>query len=302
MAASCPSCGRPVALARPQCAYCGAALPAAAVEEAARQAAEAAAPAPFLAAGTVPEGAPRSLLVLDLEEADARALAAALALSSFEASQRVRRGGWQLHRIAPAEEAARDLDRLVRAGLRVLAIPEAEVRAAARPVPVAGGSWAGDGLALRTQTGPLQPRADGLLLVVRGPITREYLAPARTRRVRTATLDQGYRFHLHRRDDPRPLELDPAAFDFGLPSLTESSMLLLSSWIDKAAAGVPVDDRFRREAAVLQPAAPETAGIAAALGGAGQRRKEDEAQVLDNLEQFRFYSAWRACALRRSAR
>jgi hypothetical protein len=136
--------------------------------------------------------------------------------------------------------------------------------------------------------------------VVRGPITREYLAPARARRVRTATLDHGYRFHLHRHDDPRPLELDPAAFDFGMPSLTESSLLLLSSWIEKAAAGVPVDDRFRREAAVLQPETPPTAGIAVALGGAGDRRKEDEAQVLDNLEQFRFYSAWRACALRRA--
>ena len=299
MAASCPSCGRPVAVARPQCVYCGAALPASAVEEAAGQAAQAAA-APSLAA-TVPEGPPRALVVLDLEGADAQALAAGLGVSSFEASQRVRRGGWQLHRIALVEEAARESDRLGRAGLRVLALPEAEVRASARPLPVAGGFWAGDGLTLRTGAGPLQPRADGFLLVVRGPITREYLAP-RTRKVRTATLDHGYRFHLHRTDDPRPLELDPAAFDFGVPSLTESSLLLLSAWVEEAAAGVPVDDRFRREAPVLQPAGPETAGIAAALGGAGERRKEDEAQVLDNLEQFRFYSAWRACAHRRSAR
>jgi hypothetical protein len=290
-----------VAVARPQCAYCGAALPAAAVEEAARQAAEVAA-APSLAAGAVPEGPPRALLVLDLDGADPQALAAGLAVSAFEAGQRVRRGGWQLHRIVPADEAARDSDRLARAGLRVLELPEAEVRAAARPLTVAGGSWSGDGLTLRTEAGPLQTRPDALLLVVRGPITREYLAPARARKVRTATLDQGHRFHLHRRDDPRPLELDPAAFDFGMPSLTESSLLLLSSWIEKAAAGRPVDDRFRREAPALQPAAPETAGIAAALAGGGDRRKEDEAQVLDNLEQFRFYSAWRACVQRRAAR
>jgi hypothetical protein len=288
-----------VALARPQCLYCGAALPASVVEEAARPAAEAA-PAPFLAGGAVPEGPPRSLVVLDLEGAEPQALAAGLAVSSFEASQRVRRGGWQLHRIAPADEAARASDRLARAGLRVLALPEAEVRAAARPLPVAGGFWVGDGLTLRTEAGPLEARADGLLLVVRGPITREYLAPARTRKVRTATLDHGYRFHLHRKDAPRPLELDPAAFDFGLPALTESSLLLLSSWMEKASAGVPVDDRFRREAPVLAPAAPETTAVAAALGGAGERRKEEEAQVLDNLEQFRFYSAWRACALRRT--
>jgi hypothetical protein len=281
--------------------YCGAAVPAAAVEEAARQAAEVAATA-TLGAGAAAEGPPRALVVLDLEGADPPALAAGLGVSGFEASQRVRRGGWQLQRIALADEAARESERLARGGLRVLVLPESEVRAAARPLTVAGGSWGGDGLTLRTEAGPLQPRAEGLVLLVRGPITREYLEPARRRKVRTATLDHGYRFHLHRRDDPRPLELDPAAFDFGLPSLTESSLLLLSSWIEKAAAGVPVDDRFRREAPALQPAAPETAGIAAALGGAGAARKEDEAQVLDNLEQFRFYSAWRACAQRRAAR
>jgi hypothetical protein len=299
MAASCPSCGRPLALARPQCLYCGAALPGPLVQEAARQAAEAAAP-PSPAADAVPEGSPRALLVVDLEGADAAALAEALAISSFEATQRVRRGGWQLHRIAPADEADRDAGRLARGGLRALALPEGEVRAAARPVSAAGGSWTGNDLTVRTEGGLVPVGAGSLLLVVRGPVAREYLFPARVRRVRTATLDQGYRFHLHRKDDPRPLELDPAAFDFGMPSLAGSSLLLLASWIEKAAAGVPVDDRFRREAPVLAPAAPEATAIAAALGGAGDRRKEDEAQVLDNLEQLRFYSAWRACVLRRA--
>jgi hypothetical protein len=296
MTPSCPSCGRPVALARLQCLYCGAALPDAVVAEAARQAGES---APTAAVDSVPAGPPRSLLVLDLEGADASALAAGLALSIFEAAQRVRRGGWQLHRIAPAQEAAREADRLARAGLRVLALPEGEVRAA-RPLTAAGGSWTGEGLTLRTEAGPLAVSAGDLVLVVRGPIAREYLTPAKARKFRTATLDQGYRFHLHRREDPRPRELDPTAFDFGLPALTESSLLLLSSWVEKAAAGVPVDEGFRREAPALAPAAPETSGIAAALQGPAESRKEDAAQVLDNLEQFRFYSAWRGCAARRA--
>jgi hypothetical protein len=294
MAASCPACGRPVAVARPQCLYCGGALPAAVVEEAARQAAASAA-----AAGSAPLGPPRALLVLDLEGTLPSALAAGLALSSFEAAQRVKRGGWQLHRIVPAEEVDREADRLARAGLRVLALPESEVRAA-RPLIAAGGFWTGEALTLRTEVGPLAVGAGDLVLVVRGPIAREYVTPAKARRFRTATLDQGYRFHLHRRDDPRPLELDPAAFDFGLSSLTESSLLLLSSWVEKAAAGVPVDVAFRRETPALAPAAPETGGITAALHGPADARKEDAAQVLDNVEQFRFYSAWRGCAARRA--
>jgi hypothetical protein len=294
MAASCPACGRPVALARPRCLYCGASLPAAVVEEAARQAESAA------AAEAPPAGPARSLLVLNLEGADAQAFAAAVGVSAFEGAQRARRGGWQLQRIALAEEAAREADRFGRAGVRVLVLPEAEVRAAARGVVVSGGSWDKEGLTLRTERGPLRPAQGGVMLVVRGPITREYVTPANVRRVRIATLEPGYRFHLHRQDDPRPLELDPAAFDFGVPSLTESSLLLLSAWVDKLAAGAPVDDRFRREPPALGPAAPEATGIAAALGGAAERRKQDEAQVLDNLEQFRFYSAWRAAVSRRA--
>jgi len=299
MAASCPACGRPVALARPRCLYCGAALPADVVEEAARQA-EAAAAATTAAAPPSGAGPARSLLVVDYEGGEGAALAAGLGLSAFEAAQRVRRGGWQLQRIAPDEEAAREADLLGRAGVRVLVLPEPEVRAAARPLRVSGGFWDREGLTLRTESGPVRPAALKLMLVVRGPITREHATPPSVRRVRSATLEPGYRFHLHRKDDARPLEVDPAAFDFGLESLTESSLLVLSSWVDKLAAGVAVDDRFRREPPALGPAAPETTGIAAALGQTPARRREDEAQVLDNLEQFRFYSAWRAAVSRRA--
>src|SRR3970040_491347 len=103
MPASCPACGRPVALARPQCLYCGAALPRSVVEEAARQA-EAAATVP--ASAPAPAGPPRSLILVDHDGADAAALAAAFGVSAFEAGQRTRRGGWRLQRIAPVDEAA----------------------------------------------------------------------------------------------------------------------------------------------------------------------------------------------------
>jgi hypothetical protein len=296
-------------MARPQCLYCGKPLPAAVIQEAARQA-EAAAAAAAATASTAIAPAPlpgpaRSLLVVDYEGLDAAAVAKALGVPAFEIAQRARRGGWQLQRIAPAEDAAHEADRLGQAGLRALVLPEAEVRSAARPVLVAGGFWDSQGLTLRTESGPLRAAPGGVMLVVRGPITREH-APAYPpagglKRLRTATLEPGYKFHLHRKDEPRPLELDPAAFDFGVESLTESSLLLLSAWVEKLAAGAPVDDRFRREPPALAPAAPETSGIATALGTAGQpARKGDESLALDNLEQFRFYSAWRAAVVRRA--
>ena len=296
MAATCPSCGRPVALTRPQCLYCAAPLPASVVEEATRAAEAALTPSSTDVAGQA--GPPRALLFLNHDGIDAGALAKALGLSAFEAGQRARRGGWQLQRIALADDAARDAERLGGAGLRALVLPEAEVRAAARPVAVSGGFWDSQGLTLRTEGGAIRAGSEAVLLVVRGAITREYAPKANVRRLRTATLEPGYRFHLHRQSDPRPLELDPAAFDFGVTSLTESSLLLLSAWVEKLGGQAPVDDRFRREPPALAPAAPEP-GIAATLGAGGERR-DDESQVLDNLEQFRFYSAWRAAVLRRS--
>jgi hypothetical protein len=283
-------------MARPLCLYCGKPLPAAVIADATRQAeAAAAAMAP-----ASPSGPARSLMVVDYDGLDGAAVAAALGVPAFEIAQRARRGGWQLQRIASADEAAREADRLGRAGLRVLVLPEPEVRAAARPVLVAGGFWDDQGLTLRTESGPLRAATDGVMLVVRGPIAREHPPRAGLKRLKTATLEPGYRFHLHRKDDTRPLELDPAAFDFGVESLTESSLLLLQAWVDQLAAGAPVDDRFRREPPALGPAAPETTGIAMALGSAAPARKGDEALTLDNLEQFRFYSAWRAAVVRRA--
>jgi len=296
-------------MARPLCLYCGKPLPAAVIAEAARQAeaataATAAATASPAVAPAAPAGPPRSLLVVDYDGLDGAAVAAALGVPVFEIAQRVRRGGWQLQRIAPAEEAARESERLGQAGLRVLVLPEAEVRGAARPLLVGGGFWDGQGLTVRTETGPLRAPTGSVILVVRGPITREYPpaypAGAGLKRVRTATLEPGYKFHLHRADEPRPLELDPAAFDFGVDSLTESSLLLLSAWVEKLAAGAPVDDRFRREPPALAPAAPEASGITMALGTSGPRRKSEDVLTLDNLEQFRFYSAWRAAVSRRA--
>ena len=68
--ALCPSCNRPVAMARPRCLYCGAALPREAVEEAAQGAAAAAGPGSGPLSAPFPdETAPaitRALLILEI--------------------------------------------------------------------------------------------------------------------------------------------------------------------------------------------------------------------------------------------
>jgi hypothetical protein len=302
-----------VAAARPSCLYCGAALPEAALA-AARAASVAVARGEPLAAlagaaaggpAAAAEPASRTLLVVRLEQADATALAQALDLTPFEAQQWRRRGGWQLVRIAAPRHAEGEVSRLAGHGLEALAIPEAEARAAREPIAVSGGSFdaASGVLGLELAGARLALAPAALLLAVAGPIAREYQAEARRARwARTAELEEGYRVHLHRREEPRALELDPASFRFsGARRFAASARLELDGWLASfAERGVTVDGGFRRMVPELALAEREQAPGALELGRGEPR--EGAAAVLDNLAQFRFYSGWRCAVARRISR
>lgn len=258
--------------------------------------------------GAVPDIAPprtdRTLIVLDLEGVDPARLARGLGLSLFEARQRVRRGGFDLWRVVSKNDAARELELIAVEGLSVIEIPEAEVRLAARPVVAAGGRSEPGRLILRHEGGRSRLEGSDVLLVVRGPIVREYAPSAEVKRARTATLEPGYRVHLHRRHELRPFELDPGSFDFG-DAASRSSILTLLDWVAALAPAAPADDLFRRHPPALAPTAVGEIGsatAAAALSPAvrrGRRGSEDARTLLDNVDQFRFYSAWRAAVERR---
>jgi hypothetical protein len=231
----------------------------------------------------------------------------ALGLSGFEARQRVKRGGVQLHRILPREEAGHEARRIRELGIAAFTIPEAEVRQAAVPLLALGGGFEAGALRLRTEKAELTLAPDDLLLVVRGPIARAYQARDGGRRLRSQAPDQGHRIHLHRRSELRPVELDPGDFAFG-PLSAAAGLARLVDWCEalRAAAGVDLDDDFRLLAPALGPAAAgggEVALAARALGAprAAAARGGQAPLVLDNLAQFRFHSAWRGSWQRRRA-
>jgi hypothetical protein len=298
-----------VAAAQPRCVYCGGELPAEALQAAAAaraaleaqwaRAGETSAAAPATSGAPDTPTTPRVLLVLEVASADEGALARALSLSAFEAGLRRRRGGPDLHRILPALQATEEAARLRAQGLEVLEIAEDEVRRAA-PVTITRGTAETGALALDGDDGPLRLTAADLLLIVRGVITREYQsAPEARRQRRLATLDPGYRVHLHRRGDARPVELDPAGFDFGPGGAPSGAQLQISSWIDQLFPEVRRDDSFRQVIPALAPAALSAGGRTSAaevLARPGPQARV----VLDNLAQFRFHSAWRAAARRRA--
>jgi hypothetical protein len=191
------------------------------------------------------------------------------------------------------EEAAAECERLRACGASVRALSEHEVRRGARPWVAAGGRQRGDGgLELRSAGDERVLAPGSLLLVVQGRIQREY-QPRVARRPRTATLEQGYRIHLHAREAERLVELDPGGFEFDGESEPGSSLLRLRSWLEQLGAGVPVDDRFRFMPPALGPEEPSQGGALAASAGLRRRGGDDENVILDNLRQFRFYSAWR---------
>jgi hypothetical protein len=227
------------------------------------------------------------------------ALAAALGLSAFEASRRAERGGYHLHRIAAPAAAEEEARRLAAAGLRTWLVPEAEARDAARPRPVRGGGWEGATLALEVDADTLRIAGPELLLIVRAPIVREYQSVPKRQRVRAATLEGGHRVHLHLVEAGPPLELDPGDFAFtSVAGAFAPSLLAISGWVESLRAHAPLDDDFRR----LPPALAPEAWSKGALGVVEVLRPlrgKGAALVLDNLTQFRFYSAWRAIVERR---
>lgn len=299
---SCPSCRRPVAVARASCLYCGAPLPAedvAAALSAAAQVLAQSEPAP-------PVPGARGLVILDLADANPATLAAALSLPRYEAGLLARRGGLHLFRVLDTPEAEAEADRLGGRGVTALVVPEEEARV--RPVRAVSGRRAQDGLSLRTEedAGPVELRPHDLLLVVTGPILRERQTRFDRRRAEPARPEEGRRVHLHRTDDPRPIEIDPDNFETGFSS-SGSARLEIDSWIGALDRHVPRDDGFRRLPPALAPAEPEPSGPLAAASSlraprraaSGGAASPDEPLLLDNVAQFRFYSGWRAAVERR---
>lgn len=304
LAGPCPRCGRPVTISTGRCLYCGAARSPFTTPSPGRE--------------TTAEPSTRSqpglvALVADLQDVDPQRLTAALGLSAYDARQRAKGPRYQFLRLTEGSAAEEEAAKLAARGLPVVAIAEEEARAGLRPRVALGGEYRDGVLRTRTSGGEVLVHSADLLLVVRGPIAREYQTRggeglADVKRLRTATLEGGFRFHLWPRSAPAPLELDPGSFAFGREAtLPGSSLLVLTEWIAALAGNAATDDSFRRLTPALAPAAAEGAGVLAATNVLGRRAetrsgKSEGPVVLDNVTQFRFYSGWRAAVERRVRR
>jgi hypothetical protein len=203
-------------------------------------------------------------------------------------------------RAAAPEDAAAEAERLRARGAAPWLVPEAEVRTP--PLLCLAGERRGSELTLRTTQGPATLARGDAFLVVRGAIAREYQPTVERRRIATARLEEGFRVQVHRRADPRALEIDALNLELGFAA-SGSARLEIEAWLEAVAGDAARDDGFARLGPVLAPATPEPPGALAAAGvlAAATRSGAGETQpvVLDNLAQFRFYSGCLAAVRRR---
>ena len=298
--ANCPSCRRPVAVARATCLYCGAPLPPGRGRSDGRGGRRAASPGPC------PEAAGAPLVVLDLAGVNVGGARAGPRPdpSSRPGSSRGAAGSTSTASSSPRRR------RRKRIGSRPVGArrPPAARGGGPRPPRARAGGRAGRRVARPAHR--------------RGPRRR----PPRRRAARRAGADRPG-VPAGRRSGgawtPRASTRATACTSTGGTSrgrsrstrppsssalaVTGSARLEIDAWVEEVAGGAPCDDGFRRLPPALGPAEPEPKGALAAvsslgLAARGQGSGRDEGPVvLDNVAQFRFYSGWRAAVERRRA-
>lgn len=300
----CAACARPVAMARETCIYCGAALSRSAVDqaaEAARRVIESKNPTHLEAAasGRSRDTSNRRYVVIDTNASPASTIALACSVSLWEARQWQIAARYRLVKVSSEPSDGPMETRLREEGLHVFAVPEAAVAPARHPLHVESmdTSMPSVECTLRDDPESAAWRRDlpleHLALIVSGPIRREKVKELGSlKKIPDRSLDDVLIVHLHFRDESRPWELDPrrTAFESEGPASAHMRTLELVRRLSQTA---PLDEAFRNVVPALGHGTDSPGDLAGLRSTAKTRSKDPDRIVLDNLAQFREYSAWR---------
>jgi hypothetical protein len=287
----CPACARPIAVSGRRCLYCGATLPEPL--------------APVEGADAPADSQERMFLVVD-ETTDAAMQAGARGLTTARAAALPRKARYRLVGVLARDELAIEMSRLAAAGVTAHALPAAAVGAAVQPLEVVGGDAESGVFSVGGNRDAERVAPEDVLLLVWGPIRREAqsrldLSLRSLKRPMSSSIADGELFHVHARSRRQPLEIDPQGFAFTtVPSAPESSLLRVRRGLEALAAGASIDRGFQHEPPALgiSNRVPGTLdGLSTRSSGAGDAKPT----ALDNVAQFRFYSAWRGALARQLA-
>lgn len=300
----CPACARPVAMARANCVYCGAALSTEILEEAslaARRVLQTKSLAHLEAAakGLGRDQPPRRYLVIDTAAASVQTLAEACSVSVWEARQWQTASRYRLVKVS-AEPADGPLESgLKEKGLDLFVVPEETVARSRNPILLESidiSSTPAQCTLRDDAEGPASRRElsePDIALIVSASIRREKVKDQTSLRIRSETrLEDAWLVHLHLRSQTRPWEIDPRRTGYkgvGLASAHMSTVEL----VRRLSAGAPHDEAFKNIVPALSPGVDEQNEPTSLKTTPKPTGKEPKLVVLDNVAQFREYSAWR---------
>lgn len=299
----CPACARPIAMARSQCVYCGAALSSEALAAAASAAqrvlrSKSLANLEAAAQGVDRDQPQRNYVVLDTASASVDIIAESCRVSIWQARQWQAASRYRLVKVSSDPDDP-DVAHLKESGLRPIVVSEVAVARLRHPLAVDSidvssrpPRWA---LRDDPEAEPTWRTLDekNLGLVVSAPIRRERVQDSTTpQNRRVVRLEDAWLVHLYIRGEERPWEIDPLRTGFEGFSLASAHMATLDL-VRRLSALAPYDDAFKNIVPALAPGLDSLEDVAGLKRSSTKTGKEPKAVALDNVIQFREYSAWR---------
>lgn len=290
-------------MARGTCVYCGAPLPED-VREAAASAAQRVLQSTTLAGlesaamGHDHERQKR-YLVIETTAQPAEVLAEACTMSVWDARQWQAASRYRLLRVMLEPQVGEPLAALRAKGLKPLVVHGDVVARARSPISIES---------IDVSASPLQctlrEEAEGavsrkelsepeIALIISAPIKRERQKEQRSRPRQDTRLEEAWLVHVHLRHETRPWEIDPRRTAYEGTGLASAHMRTLEL-VRRLSTVAPLDEAFKNIVPALSPGADpsnELAGLQSTR--AKPRDKDQKTVVLDNVTQFREYSAWR---------
>jgi len=301
----CPACARPIAMARANCVYCGAALSAEAQAAAAQTARKVLQTRDIANLEAVARAAGREqpskrYVVVDTAATSVEAIANACGISLWEARQWQTASRYRLVKVS-TEPVDGPLETGLRAkGLRVLVVPEETVARSRNPIPVESIDPSLSPAPCTIREDPEAPPArtalqePDLALILSATIRRERVQDQTVRRAPTDTrLEDAWLVHFHFRGGGRPWEIDPRKTTYEGAGLA-SAYMRTPDLVRRLQTIVPHDETFKNIVPALSQGADPLGGLQnLASPTENKKSKEPRLVILDNVAQFREYSAWR---------
>jgi len=290
-------------MARNNCLYCGAVLSSEALHEAtlaAQRIIQAKGlPKPETSAVLVRDPEPRRYIIIDTAAVPVEQIALACAVSMWEARQWRATSRYRLLKIS-SEPADGPLESGLREkGVAPLVVPEETIGRSRNPIliesidPVASPTKCTVRDDLEAEPSRRELREQDLALILSASIRRERVKDRAPARARTDTrLEDAWLVHLHLRGEPRPWEIDPLRITYEGAGLASAFMRTLEL-VRRLSSVAPHDEAFRNLVPALSPGTDPLRDLEALAPGSRKKGKEPKVVILDNVAQFREYSAWR---------